>query len=94
MKISLPKSMKAKIKEERADVFEQMRGRDVSTTEWDQLNRKYEAYTKMLPTCKISPDTVAVVVGNIAVAAMVLNWESLGNLARSKALSFLLKARV
>lgn len=42
---------------------------------------------------RISPDTIAVVAGNLAGILLILNFEKLGNVT-SKALGFVLKGRV
>lgn len=94
MKIKLPKSMKQKIKAERAKVFEGMSRDGLSKKDWDDLNEKYTAYSDMLkPTWTVTPDTLLVVGGNLAGILLILNFEKF-DLVRSKALSFVLKGRV
>lgn len=94
MKINLPKSTKASIREERDKVFARMSVEGITQSDWDNLNRKYMAYNEMLkPTCRITPDTLLVVFGNLAGILLILNFEKL-DIVRSKALSFVLKGRV
>ena len=94
MKIKLPKSMKRKIKAERNKIFEEMSQEGLAQQDWDNLNKRYNAYTEMLkPTWTVTPDTLLVVGGNLAGILLILNFEKF-DLVRSKALSFVLKGRV
>lgn len=94
MKIKLPRSAKARIKEEQNKVLNQMSRADISPDEWDDLNRKYMAYSEMLnKTLKFTPDTLLVVTGNLAGILLILNFEKI-DIVRSKAMSFVLKGRV
>lgn len=90
----IPKSRKKLIKMERDKVFLWMSEDDISQEEWQELNKRYQAYDDMLnPTFKVSGDTVLVVGGNLAIALLTLNFERV-DLLRSKVTTFLLKARV
>ena len=61
---------------------------------WDNLNKKYRAYSEMLkPSCRVTPDTLIIVAGNLAGILLILNFEKL-DIVRSKAMSFVLKGRV
>ena len=77
MKIKIPIGMKTKIKIERDKVFAQMSDDyDISQEEWNDLNKRYQAYNEMLkPTFRISPDTLLVVAGNLAGILLILNFE-------------------
>lgn len=58
------------------------------------LNQRYEVLSSMLkPRWKISPDTTALVVANLAGILLILNHERL-DIISSKALSFISKVRV
>ena len=94
MKIKLPSSAKAKIKAERDKVFEEMCQPQIYQKDWDELNRKYQAYNEMLkPSWQITPDTMLVVAGNLAGIVLILNYERF-DIVRSAAKSFVLKGRV
>ena len=94
MKINLPKSTKSKIKAEREKVFERMCKEDISQTDWDSLNKKYQAYTEMIkPSWTITPDTLVVAGTNLLGIVLILNFEKI-DLVRSKAMNFVLKGRV
>lgn len=94
MKINLPKSAKAKIKAEREKVFEEMSVKGTTQKEWDDLNKKYQAYTEMMkPSWTVTPDTLLIAVTNLAGIVLILNFEKL-DIVRSKAMSFVLKGRV
>ena len=94
MKINLPKSAKSKIKAEREKVFERMCKEGISQTDWDSLNKKYQAYTEMIkPSWTITPDTLVVAGTNLLGIVLILNFEKI-DLVRSKAMSFVLKGRV
>ena len=94
MKINLPKSAKARIKAEREKVFEEMSIKGTTQREWDDLNKKYQAYTEMMkPSWTVTPDTLLIAVTNLAGIVLILNFEKL-DIVRSKAMSFVLKGRV
>ena len=94
MKIKLPKSMKQKIRAERNKVFEQMSVGGISQTDWDSLNKKYQAYSQMIkPSWTVTPDTLVIAVTNLAGILLILNFEKL-DIVRSKAMGFILKGRV
>jgi len=94
MKINLPKSAKAKIKAERAKVFKEMSMEGIPQKEWDELNRKYQAYTEMMVSSwKLTPDTVLISATNLLGIILVLNFEKI-DIVRSKAINFVLKGRV
>ena len=94
MKINLPKSAKSKIKAEREKVFERMCKEGISQTDWDSLNKKYQAYTEMIkPSWTITPDTLIVAGTNLLGIVLILNFEKI-DLVRSKAMNFVLKGRV
>lgn len=90
----LPKSIKAQIKKERDATFLKMSADGVSKDDWNELNKKYQAYNEMLkPSCKLSPDTMLVVAGNLLGIVLILKHEKI-DIVTSKALSFVLKGRV
>lgn len=94
VKMKMPKHMKQKIREEQEKCFLKMSKEDVDQEEWNDLNRKYQAYTEMLkPSWKITPDTLLVVGGNLVGILLILNFERM-DIIRSKAMSFVLKGRV
>ena len=94
MKINLPKSAKARIKAEREKVFEEMSIKGTTQREWDDLNKKYQAYTEMMkPSWTVTPDTLLIAATNLAGIVLILNFEKL-DIVRSKAMSFVLKGRV
>lgn len=94
MKIKLPELAKSKIKAEREKVFAEMCSKDISMTEWSDLNKKYQAYSEMVkPSWTITPDTLVVAVTNIAGILLILNFEKI-DILRSKAISFVLRGRV
>ena len=94
MKIKLPKSAKSKIKIERRKVLEKMGEEGISQKDWDELNKRYQAYSEMLkPTWTVTPDTLLVAVTNILGIVLVLNFEKF-DIVRSKAMNFVLKGRV
>lgn len=94
MQIKLPKSMKSKIKTERNRVFDEMSVKGISQTDWDNLNKKYKAYSEMIkPSWTITPDTLVVALTNLAGIALILNFEKL-DIVRSKAIGFVMKGRV
>ena len=94
MKIKLPQSMKRRIKAEQKKVFEEMSAEGISQKDWDDLNKKYKAYTEMLkPAWKVTPDTLVVAGTNLAGILLILNFEKF-DLVRSKAMSFVLQGRV
>lgn len=94
MKINLPKSAKSKIKAERDKVFEKMSVEGISQSDWDALNKKYQAYSEMMkPSWTITPDTLLIAATNLVGIVLILNFEKL-DIVRSKAMSFVLKGRV
>ena len=94
MKINLPKSAKSQIKAERDKVFKKMSDEGITQTDWDALNKKYQAYSEMLkPTWTITPDTLLIAATNLVEIVLILNFEKL-DIVRSKAMSFVLKGRV
>ena len=94
MKIKLPKSAKSKIRMERDKVFKKMSEEGISKADWDDLNKKYQAYTEMMkPSWTLTPDTILIAVTNLAGIALILNFEKL-DILRSKAIGFVLKGRV
>jgi len=94
MKINLPKSAKSKLKAERDKVFEKMRKENIDQKDWDELNRKYQAYSDMMkPSWTLTPDTILIAVTNILGIVLVLNFEKF-DIVRTKAIGFVLKGRV
>lgn len=94
MKIKLPKSAKSKIKAERDKIFEKMGAKDISHKDWEELNKKYQAYSDMMKSSwKFTPDTLLVAATNLAGIALILNFEKI-DIVRSKAIGFVLKGRV
>lgn len=94
MKIQLPTSARQKVKIERQKTFEKMTEEGISTPKWDELNKKYLAYSDMLkPTWTVTPDTLLLATTNLVGILLVLNFEKL-DIIRSKAIGFVLKGRV
>ena len=62
------------------------------TTMATNLNKLYEAQSKKKEHV-VSPDTVAIVVGNIIGIVLILQYEKI-NVVASKALGFVLRGRV
>lgn len=94
MKIKLPRSAKAKIREERDKVFVKMSAEDITSNDWDELNKRYQAYNEMLKTSwRVTPDTLVVALTNLAGIVLVLNFEKI-DIVRSKAMGLVLKGRV
>ena len=94
MKINLPKSAKARIKAEREKVFTRMSAEDVTVKDWDELNKRYQAYSEMIkPSWTVTPDTLLIALTNLAGIVLVLNYEKI-DIVRSKAMSLVLKGRV
>lgn len=94
MQIKLPKSAKSKIKAERAIVFSKMSKEGIEQKEWDELNKKYQAYSEMMkPSWTLTPDTLLVAATNILGIVLILNFEKI-DIVRSKAIGFVLKGRV
>ena len=94
MKIKLPKRAKSRIKAARNEIFEKMSTKDISTKEWDELNKKYRAYSDMMkPSWTLTPDTILLAATNIVGIVLVLNFEKI-DIVRSKAMGMLLKGRV
>jgi len=94
MKINLPKSAKSKIKAERNKVFEKMSAKGITQSDWDNLNKKYQAYSEMIkPSWTITPDTLLIAATNLAGIVLILNFEKF-DIVRSKAMNFILKGRV
>lgn len=92
--MKLPRSMKARIREEQEKCFIRMSSPDITLEEWDELNEKYRVYSEMVkPNWKFTPDTLLVVGGNLMGILLILNFEKL-DIVRSKALGFVLKGRV
>jgi len=92
--MKLPKSIRRRIKEERDQTFLKMCTLDVSQDDWDELNKKYQAYNEMLKkSWKISPDTILVVAGNLLGIILILKFEQV-DLLTSRALNFVLKGRI
>lgn len=78
------------------ECLSELRGFDAHSEDYakivDQLSKLYalKAADKPAGVCK---DTLAVIAGNIAVALIVVNYEH-AHVLTSRALSFLLKARI
>lgn len=65
-----------------------------SLENWENLNKKYKAYSDMIkPLWRVSPDTLVIAGCNLAGIVLVLNFEKM-DIVRSKAMSLLLKGRV
>lgn len=72
-----------------------MQGRDCDSEEYatmaDQLSKLYKL-REFNTSRRVSPDTVAVIAGNIVGILLILNYERL-NVVTSKALNFAMKLR-
>ena len=94
MKVNLPRSAKSRIKVERDKVFEKMGESDISQKDWDELNKKYRAYSEMMkPSWTITPDTLLIATTNLLGIVLILNFEKF-DIVRTKAINFVLKGRV
>lgn len=94
MKIKIPERAKSKIKAERDKVFAEMCDKNIQMKDWEELNKKYQAYSEMLkPSWTVTPDTLIVAATNIAGILLILNFEKI-DILRSKAMSFVLRGRV
>lgn len=94
MKVNLPRSAKSRIKVERDKVFEKMSESDISQKDWDELNKKYRAYSEMMkPSWTITPDTLLIATTNLLGIVLILNFEKF-DIVRTKAINFVLKGRV
>lgn len=92
--MKLPRGIKKKIRDAQIKCFEEMSREDITEDEWEELNRKFQTYDRMLHQhWKITPDTLLVVTGNLMGILLILNFERL-DIIRSKAMSFVLKGRV
>lgn len=90
----LSRGMRKQIIEERDYVFKLMSVKGVDQDTWDDLNKRYQIYNKMLQTSwKISPDTLAIVLCNLVGIILVLKHEKI-DIVTSKALGFVMKGRV
>jgi len=58
----------------------------------DQLTKLYKLKEIESPSSRVSPDTLAVVMGNLAGILMILNFERV-HIVTSKAIGFVLKPR-
>lgn len=77
------------------EVLDDLKGEEPYSSRYaasiDKLERLYKL--KRTPAReKVSPDTLALVIGNLAAVAIVVGYER-GNIITSKAWSFLLKAK-
>lgn len=79
------------------DVFKETeirRSLEESMKHSDMLSTSLEEYNKLIAAkWKVSPDTLAVVFGNLAGILLILNFEKL-DIVRSKAMSFVLKGKL
>lgn len=94
MKIKLPTLARTKVKAERDKIFAEMCTEGITDQKWDELNKKYQAYSEMLkPSWTITPDTLVIALTNIGGILLILNFEKI-DILRSKAMSFVLRGRV
>jgi len=91
MKINFPKSEKAEIRLERRRIGKVMREIGVAHADWEEMNKRYQAYTNMLkPTWVVSPDVVANGLVTVLVAFVVIGVETMLDVpTRTKVFSFL-----
>jgi hypothetical protein len=85
-----------KLQETINSVLEQMSEVKAGSAEYaamaKNLETLYSAQAK-IKDCKISPDTIAVIAGNLLGIVLILGYEQ-KDIIRSKALGFVLKGRV
>lgn len=94
MKIKLPTLARTKVKVERDKIFAEMCTEGITNNKWDELNKRYQAYSEMLkPSWTITPDTLVIALTNIGGILLILNFEKI-DILRSKAMSFVLRGRV
>lgn len=76
------------------DLHKQMNSVTADSPEYAKMTEQLEKLTKLLPKkSSISPDTLAIVFGNLAGILLILNYERV-NVIGSKALSFIIKPRI
>ena len=89
------KKEKTMLEQEIEEVLKEMGSMHTSDDEYatilERLERLYKLQEKK-ETCKVSPDTLAVVVGNLLGIVLILKHEEL-NVVTSKALGFVLRGR-
>ena len=77
------------------EALAQLNGIEVESTEYNEkmiaVTELYKLKEKHSPK-RVSPDTVAIVVGNLAGIALILGYER-AHVVTSKALGFVIKAR-
>lgn len=85
-----------KLNEAIADVYAEMAGFEAHEDEYDaatdQLVKLIKLKKEMVPSNRVSPDTLAAVAANILGIAMIIGYER-ANVITSKALSFVTKMR-
>lgn len=85
-----------KLNEAIADLYSEMAGFEAHQEEYDavttQLVKLIKLKKEMVPSNRVSPDTLAAVAANILGIAMILGYER-ANVITSKALSFVTKMR-
>lgn len=92
--LNFTKKKQTKLEKEISLVLDKLKKEDVGTEEYqnilDHLSKLYEM--KQKDKSSISPDTVAVVVGNLLGIILILKHEEL-NVITSKALGFVIRGR-
>jgi len=77
------------------EALAQLNGLEVTSTEYtktmDQVTALYKLQEKNSPK-RVSPDTIAIVVGNLAGIALILGYEQ-AHVVTSKALGFVIKSK-
>lgn len=84
------------LKKEIDETFKEMKYFDKDSDEYQLLLKNLERLLKAQnekSRSKISPDTIAVVVGNLAGILLILHYEKV-NVITSRALGFVIKGRV
>lgn len=94
--LKLPEKKKSKLDEEFDACLDEMSSVSTASEEYDKMVRNLERLhrLKMEEKCrKVSPDTKAVIAGNLLGILLILGYEK-ANVITSKALGFVLKGRV
>lgn len=90
------KDKRTNLEQEIDTVLSRMREVGVKSDEYPQLLEYLERLTlakSKLPSKKVSPDTIAVVIGNLVGIGFILGYEKIGAIT-SKALGFVIRGRV
>lgn len=90
------KDKRTKLEKEIESVLEVLNGLDKSSEEYAKISENLERLYRSLGNekpARISPDTKAVILANLAGLVLILNYEKAGHIT-SKALGFVIRGRV